>query len=105
MTCQCQSYRNGDLCESKLTPAFHIVRTLSFVVFMCTSLTNCDVAVDVDECASGPCQNGGVCTDDVNRYDCACAVGYTGAMCEGELNSFLDNNFRCMIIIALYANR
>ena len=25
---------------------------------------------DIDECASNPCQNGGTCADDVNRYDC-----------------------------------
>ena len=37
---------------------------------------------DIDECASNPCQNGGTCADDVNRYDCTCEAGYTGADCE-----------------------
>ena len=37
---------------------------------------------DFDECSSNPCQNGGVCTDDVNRYDCACLTGYEGTLCE-----------------------
>ena len=38
--------------------------------------------VDIDECASTPCQNGGSCTDAVNGYSCACVPGYVGNNCE-----------------------
>ena len=38
--------------------------------------------VDIDECASGPCQNGGSCTDQVNGYACQCVDGYFGTNCE-----------------------
>jgi hypothetical protein len=41
-----------------------------------------DHFVDVDECASSPCQNGGTCTDDVNGYKCVCVDGYTDNNCE-----------------------
>ena len=37
--------------------------------------------LDIDECASTPCQNGGTCTDAVNGYTCACEAGYSGADC------------------------
>ena len=37
--------------------------------------------VDIDECSSDPCTNGGTCTDDVNAYSCVCAPGYTGEGC------------------------
>ena len=37
---------------------------------------------DIDECATNPCQNGGVCLDDVNGYNCTCEAGYTGLDCE-----------------------
>lgn len=37
---------------------------------------------DIDECASGPCQNGGSCSDFVNRYNCSCPSGYIGVSCE-----------------------
>ena len=37
---------------------------------------------DVDECASGPCQNGGTCVDQVNGYLCQCAPGYTDLQCQ-----------------------
>ncbi len=37
---------------------------------------------DINECASNPCQNGGVCVDGINRFTCNCPVGYTGLFCE-----------------------
>lgn len=37
---------------------------------------NC--SVDVDECASGPCLNGGRCQDLPNGFQCHCLDGYTG---------------------------
>ena len=41
----------------------------------------------MDECADGPCENGGSCTDAVNDYNCACVAGYTGKNCSvGKLN-------------------
>jgi len=38
--------------------------------------------IDIDECASSPCLNGGTCTDQVNGYTCDCQDGYTGDDCE-----------------------
>ena len=40
------------------------------------------ILIDVDECGSAPCQNGGSCTDKINHYQCVCAAGYTGGNCE-----------------------
>ena len=40
------------------------------------------IFTDIDECASNPCQNGGVCIDGINGYTCNCAPGYTGVNCE-----------------------
>uniref|UniRef100_A0A0K0DJ67 Sushi, nidogen and EGF-like domain-containing protein 1 n=1 Tax=Angiostrongylus cantonensis TaxID=6313 RepID=A0A0K0DJ67_ANGCA len=46
---------------------------------------NCDV--NIDDCASQPCQNGGTCTDqfcedDINTFNCLCKPGYSGRLCE-----------------------
>ena len=38
--------------------------------------------IDIDECASSPCQNGGTCVDQVNDYLCQCAPGYTELQCQ-----------------------
>lgn len=31
--------------------------------------------LEIDECASNPCQNGGVCVDKLGDYACACYIG------------------------------
>ena len=33
-------------------------------------------------CASGPCNNGGLCINEGNNFKCECALGYTGKQCE-----------------------
>ncbi|XP_036174838.1 sushi, nidogen and EGF-like domain-containing protein 1 isoform X2 [Myotis myotis] len=38
--------------------------------------------LDVDECASHPCQNGGTCTHSVNSFSCQCPAGFGGPTCE-----------------------
>lgn len=43
----------------------------------------CDT--EINECESGPCQNGGVCIDKVATYACACTMGFTGTNCEEEI--------------------
>ena len=38
--------------------------------------------MDIDECSSNFCQNGGTCSDQVDRFVCTCAAGYSGNVCE-----------------------
>ncbi|XP_069348667.1 sushi, nidogen and EGF-like domain-containing protein 1 isoform X2 [Eulemur rufifrons] len=38
--------------------------------------------LDVNECASHPCQNGGTCTHGVNSFSCRCPAGFGGPTCE-----------------------
>ena len=49
--------------------------------------------VDIDECASSPCQNGGNCTDIVNGHTCDCVAGYDGINCENGNNERLFEMF------------
>lgn len=36
------------------------------------------------KCASNPCKNGGICTEDETGYLCDCPVGTTGYNCDGN---------------------
>lgn len=49
---------------------------------------------DWDECASEPCQNGGLCQDGPNSFTCECIHNYTGDTCEignfYQLGSYLE---------------
>ena len=46
--------------------------------------------LDINECESNPCENGGTCTDMEDGYSCACESGFTGSECEsGTLISCL----------------
>ena len=48
-------------------------------------------SIEIDECASNPCQFGGNCTDLINGYNCTCSDGYMGALCEtGKQHLHLD---------------
>uniref|UniRef100_A0A670JLX9 Sushi, nidogen and EGF like domains 1 n=1 Tax=Podarcis muralis TaxID=64176 RepID=A0A670JLX9_PODMU len=40
--------------------------------------------IDVDECASSPCQNKASCIDGINSFSCWCPPGFKGATCEVE---------------------
>ena len=41
---------------------------------------NCEI--DIDECASNPCQHGATCEDAVNSFNCICMPGFAGTSCE-----------------------
>ena len=50
--------------------------------------------LDIDECASSPCQNNGLCVNLRNRYRCLCPMPYIGRRCEigEECNNFLEES-------------
>ena len=50
--------------------------------------------VDIDECASNPCGEGGACSDGVDTYDCECLTGWTGDNCETGPHATTDHDMQ-----------
>ena len=47
--------------------------------------------IESDECISAPCQNGGVCDNLINKFECTCAgTGFDGILCENNIDECLS---------------
>ena len=57
--------------------------------------------VDINECASSPCQNGATCNDVVNGYTCDCAAGYTDTDCTTG-NAFFNISCVTMTVVTMF---
>jgi hypothetical protein len=55
----------------KLVFSKKILNKLKFILFDIKKLK-----IDINECLSSPCQNGGTCIDLENSYACYCPDGY-----------------------------
>ena len=78
-----------------LDDAFLCVGLLIFKLDMLKLLSFNLLFLDIDECATSPCQNGGSCTDQINSYTCNCVDGYDGPNCEiGNAMSWIQIWFR-----------
>ena len=47
--------------------------------------------VDVDECSSSPCLNGASCENGENQFECRCASGFDGTICDININECESN--------------
>lgn len=60
----------------------------------------CNIFLDIDECESNPCQNGGACRNLENSFQCVCVTGFIGVFCEISKNKTLSNivldNMNCV---------
>ncbi|KAJ7366002.1 Olfactomedin-like protein 2A [Desmophyllum pertusum] len=61
------------------------------------------IDVDINECDSNPCLNGGSSVDLVNEYNCICPPGYNGSRCGNDSKSQLQGYkmFRYLLLFCL----
>lgn len=45
--------------------------------------------VDVEECVTSPCQNGGTCVEYFGGYACECVAGWTGENCRTGITTLV----------------
>ena len=57
---------------------YHTMQVTVHEVLRHASASGSDCETDIDECASNPCQYGATCVNRINRYSCACRLGFTG---------------------------
>ena len=97
VTCTCSEGFTGSRCETgkvkhinpkrillcKYKTTFLSLKALKTCCYQrCgTTILHC-YKLDIDECASSPCQNNATCIDDVGGYICDCQAGYTGQHCQ-----------------------
>ncbi len=73
------------------------------ILHVCELFVAC---VDINECVSNPCRNGGTCVDGVNQYTCDCPDGFLGSTCQTgnqsinqSINQFINQsciNWNCV---------
>ena len=54
---------------------------------------NCEI--NVDNCANQPCHHGH-CIDGVDSFTCVCQPGFTGQLCQVQINECLSTPSPCM---------
>lgn len=59
-----------------------------FLVIALTSVisTGQTCEVDINECVRNPCTNGGVCENLRGGFQCHCNPGFTGDLCENDID-------------------
>eukprot|EP01047_Picozoa_sp_COSAG01_P073223 COSAG01_NODE_11874_length_1843_cov_4.344037_1_plen_603_part_10 len=101
---------DSSMCQPPISPCSAVgfqqcaggtcVPTIASNAYSCTCIDgmqgeNCEV--DTDECASSPCQNGGLCMESsanvsvsVSTYTCLCTAGWAGSNCIVDLDECLS---------------
>ncbi|XP_045150472.1 sushi, nidogen and EGF-like domain-containing protein 1 [Echinops telfairi] len=68
---------NGGKCIDDCVPG-----DPSYTCSCLSGFTGRHCQLDVDECESQPCQNGGTCTQGANSFSCQCPASFRGPTCE-----------------------
>ena len=65
-----------------LRPCWTLLEPTDAVVSFISELFLSFFFLDINDCESAPCLNGGTCLDEVNQYRCICAEGWEGPTCQ-----------------------
>ena len=76
--CMCTSVWTGTTCTTGMSFFY-----FSYLFFFYHSIINKNIKALANPCSSNPCQNGGICSPNLNTqtYTCTCLSGLTGTNC------------------------
>ncbi|XP_058877543.1 protein crumbs homolog 1-like, partial [Acipenser ruthenus] len=88
--CSCPQGWGGLYCQSNIddcqsSPCLHGNCTDLLAGYKCDcypGYTGRDCETNIDDCAENLCQNGGVCSDGIDTFSCACPHQFTGPLCQ-----------------------
>ncbi|ESO09362.1 hypothetical protein HELRODRAFT_109631 [Helobdella robusta] len=96
--CKCPHGYSGSRCEQQDNPQCSrnecknggtcLVTEANVYGFMChcpDGYQGVTCEVQVDNCASNPCFNNGLCVNGVGTFTCICADGFAGSYCQSDL--------------------
>lgn len=100
--CDCKEGWGGLFCDQDLNFCTHHRPCVNGATCMNTGqgsytcaclpgFTGVNCELELKECDSGPCRNGGLCTNLESGYRCSCPVGFEGAHCEHSLLTCADS--------------
>ncbi|KAK2535280.1 Crb2 [Columba livia] len=95
--CATNPCHNGGVCFERSNPAYYGTRpdfpsnfsysqAAGFLCWCQPGFTGETCFMNIDECESQPCQNGGLCVDRVDGFLCHCLPGYSGVECAVNIN-------------------
>ncbi|XP_074871762.1 protein crumbs homolog 2 isoform X3 [Carettochelys insculpta] len=115
--CTSNPCHNGGLCFERSNQTYYGTRpdfpsefsysqAAGFLCWCQPGFSGESCSVNIDDCESQPCQNGGHCTDLVNSFLCHCLPGYSGVECAVNIDECKDgpceNGATCEDSIADY---
>ncbi|XP_072908661.1 protein crumbs homolog 2-like isoform X1 [Hemitrygon akajei] len=65
---------------------FSYTNASGYVCLCQRGFTGENCSVNIDECESDPCMNGGTCEDQTDGFECQCAPGLTGVTCQTNID-------------------
>ncbi|XP_053794413.1 protein eyes shut homolog [Vidua chalybeata] len=91
----CLIYRNNcsdgatciDMSQLREQPLFQCLCPRDFTGEFCE--------VQIDNCGSNSCENGGTCIGYEDHFKCTCPTGFEGERCELDIDACLFNNISC----------